>query len=112
MSIYKREKLVEEIRRQAGEFIAAEAARETLITPTRVTLSPDMKKATVFVSVYPETGEDSAFHFLRRKRTDFKHYVMKHTRIGRVPQFDFAIDIGEKNRLVIEDLSKKLDDKK
>ena len=108
MSQFRHERISEEIRRQAGKFIAEEAARETLITPTRVLVNPDMKKAIIYVSVYPQSGEESAYHFLRRKRTDFKHYVKKNTRMGRIPQFDFVIDEGEKNRLAIDQISQSL----
>lgn len=90
-----------EIRVQAGEFIAREANRNALITPTRVELSPDMKKAVVYFTVLPETQEEEALSFLRRKRSEFRAFLTSR-RFRRIPLVDFQIDLGEKNRRAID----------
>ncbi len=103
----RQKKVAEEIRKCAGDFIAMEAGRGNLITPTQVTVSPDLKKTTVYVSVFPTDQEEQAIHFLRRKRNDFRTYIKRHTHAKVLPFVDFEIDLGEKNRQVIEEISSK-----
>jgi len=101
MPSIRQEKVQEELRKLAGDFIAHESNRQSLITPTRVSISPDLKRATVFFTVLPENKEEEVLHFLRRKRTDFKSYLKKlHFKV--LPFIDFEIDHGEKNRQALD----------
>ena len=97
-------KINEELRKAAGDFVAREAGRESLITPTRADVSPDLKKATIYFTVIPDSAEENALNFMRRKRSDFKHYL-KRLHFKVLPFVDFQIDYGEKNRLEIEEIS-------
>ncbi len=69
----------------AGRYIAREAGRDTLITPTRATLSKDGKNATIFVSVFPEGQDDHALSFLMRHKDLFRNELKKTTRLARLP---------------------------
>ncbi|MEK7201029.1 MAG: ribosome-binding factor A [Patescibacteria group bacterium] len=93
---------------QAGAYIAREAGRSTLITPTRVALSKDGKDATIFVSVYPTTDTDNALAFLLRHKDLFRNSLRKSTRIGRIPYIRFEFDQGEANRQHIDDISREI----
>jgi len=104
MAFYE-EKISEFIRKSASEFLAREAGRNSLITVTHVTMGDNAQYATIYVSVLPESAEKSALDFLKRKRSEFKHYVKNHSRIGHIPFFDFEIDIGAKNSNRINELS-------
>ncbi|HVS79797.1 MAG TPA: ribosome-binding factor A [Candidatus Paceibacterota bacterium] len=108
--MYHDERLAEQIRELAAEFISREASKQSLITVTSVRLYDDNRNATVFFTAYPESHEKTALEFLKRKRPDFKEYVKRNAPIGRIPFFDFEIDLGEKNRQRIEELSQ--EDKK
>ncbi len=90
----------------AGGYIAREAGRSTLITPTRVALSPDRKNATIFVSVFPDEESDHALAFLARHRDEFRDYIKEHGRFGTLPFIKFDFDFGEKSRQRLDDLSK------
>jgi len=92
------EKLEKVVRKAAAEFLLRESNGASLITVTRVQFSKDGKYATILVTVLPEDKEDSALEFVQRKRSDFIEYVKGHTKIGRLPYFDFQIDSGEKHR--------------
>ncbi len=96
------ELLAREVAHAAGDFIARESNRLSLITVTKVTLSPDYAQATIFVSVFPETAEEEALDFLKRQRSHFRTWVAERLRFKRVPFFDFAIDYGEKNRQTVQ----------
>ncbi len=103
---YKNIKLEELIRQLAAEFLQRESNKSSLVTVTRVELAEKLNQATVLFTVLPEEKENEALEFVRRKRTDFRKYVTEHAKMGRIPFFDFDLDLGEKNRQRIEEISK------
>jgi ribosome-binding factor A len=106
MNSKKEEQIKEALRDAAAEFLIREANRISLITVTSVSVFDRGTKATIYVTVYPEKDEATVLDFLKRKRSDFKHFVENETRIMRPPHhFDFEIDLGEKNRQRIDELS-------
>lgn len=92
----------------AGRYIAREAGRNTLITPTRAVMSKDGKGATIYVSVYPEGQDDHAINFLMRHKDLFRNDLKKTTRLARLPYIRFEIDAGERARQHLDDISKDL----
>lgn len=103
----RQKKYAEEIRKHAGNFIAAEANRKSLITPTEVTVSPDLKQVTIYVSIFPIESEEMGIHFLKRKRNDFRTYIKQNGYTKVLPFVDFELDMGEKNRQTIDDILQK-----
>ena len=101
----RQKKVQEEIRKLTGEFIASESNRNSLITPTSVSLSPDFKNCTIFVTVFPESYEENALSFLKRQRSLFKTFAKRKMNLRVIPFFDFKIDNGEKNRQLIDEIS-------
>jgi len=99
------EKTISQLMELAARFFSLESNRTSLVTVTSASLSDNGKEATIFFTVYPEDKEASVVDFAKRKRTDFKHFVKDESRLGRIPFFDFEIDIGEKNRQRIDELS-------
>ena len=103
----KREtQVAEEIAHVAADFFSRESNRESLITVTRTILTPDMKHATIFFSVLPESQQESALNFAKRQRSEFRKYLYDNTRMGLRPIVDFEIDYGEKNRQRIDELTR------
>lgn len=94
----RRKKIAEEVAHRAGEFIAREASPQSLITVTRADVAPNLRNATIFVSVMPKDKTEEALRFLRRQRTYFHDYLKKKTVLRNVPTVDFQLDIGEENR--------------
>ncbi len=107
MSSIKEQRTEQIIRELAADFLQRESNRTSLVTVTGVTLADRMSKATILLSVLPEDRQDEAVKFAQRKRLEFKEYVKKHARIGKIPMFDFVVDYGEKNRQRIDELSTK-----
>ena len=89
----------------ASKFIQIESSGASLITVTDVRVTNNGKNALILFTVLPEDKMKTVEKFLERKRADFQEYVRKHSRIGRIPFFDFAIDLGEKNRQNIDRIS-------
>lgn len=104
MSEYRGEKIANHIRELAAVFIEREAGVTSMITVTRVELSPDNKKATIMISVLPREKEKAAYGFIKRNLGDLRKYVTKGLKINPIPFLDVEIDEGEKNRQKIDEL--------
>ena len=90
----------------AGDFFARESPVKALITVTHADISPTYKEVTVFISVLPHTMEEQALKFAKRARTDFRAYIKSQSRLHPIPVVDFEIDLGEKNRQRIDELTR------
>ncbi|MBC8465345.1 MAG: hypothetical protein H8D63_03180, partial [Parcubacteria group bacterium] len=60
--------------RLAAEFILAEASKASLITVTDCRIADNMRDMTILLSVLPESEEQHALNFLKRKRSQFREY--------------------------------------
>ena len=104
MSEYRSEKITNHIRELSATFIEREAGPTSMITVTRVILSPDNKRAKIMITVMPKEKEQAAFGFIRRNLGDLRKYVAKGLRVNPIPFLDVEIDEGEKNRQKIDEL--------
>lgn len=100
----RQEKVGELLRQCTAQFLEIESNRTSLITVTRCNVSPDLKQATVFITVLPKDRENTALDFAKRKRKDLRQYVKKNLRLKRLPFIDIEIDDGELNRQRIDEL--------
>src|SRR3989344_5470084 len=105
MSEQRSERMIEALREAAAEFLAREAGPQSLVTVTRTQLSDDRRHGIIFITVFPDTAEHSAVDFCQRKRSEFSSFFEKRVRGMRVPHVEFQIDIGEKNRQRLDELS-------
>ncbi len=106
MSTTRQEKMNEELAHRAGEFIQSIASPQSLITVTRADVSPDFKNATIFISVLPDSAERAAIGFINRNLHEFRDFLKKKLSIHSIPFCTFVIDMGEKNRQRIDELSR------
>ncbi len=106
--MYRQQKTIELLKHLASQFLERESSRNALITVTDATISDDYKEARIFFTVFPDNREEAVLDFVKRKRSEFKHYVKQNSQMGRIPFFDFAIDLGEKNRQHIDEISQKI----
>ena len=104
MNNIRNERITGIIRDLGARFLEEENNGSSLITVTNVELSPDEKHATISFTVFPDKLEKTALEFAKRKRSDFKSFVKSHSKLGKIPMFDFVIDMGEKHRQKIDDL--------
>lgn len=101
----KEEQTADLIRDLASEFINRESVRTSMITVLRTLISSDLRTAKILVSVFPAEQEKMALDFLKRQRSDFREYLKSHSKLRLIPFIDFDIDIGEKNRQKLQDIS-------
>jgi ribosome-binding factor A len=105
MQPFKEEKVEEHLKQLAAAFIQRESNYTSLITVTATKMADRLGRCTIYFTVLPEDKQDQVLDFLNRKRAEFKEYVKKHSRIGRLPSVQFALDFGEKNRQKIDLIS-------
>lgn len=101
----RQEKVRENIKNITAQFLEKESNRTSLITVTDTNVSKDLKKATVLITVLPDTQEQSALDFVKRQRSALRHFLQSKLKMRVTPFLDFAIDKGEKNRQRIDELS-------
>lgn len=100
----RNEKVANLIKELAALFLAREDNKTSLITVTSATCSPNLTRATIFITVFPVTAEKDALSFVRRKRSELRELLKKSIPIKVIPFIDIAIDLGEKNRQKIDEL--------
>lgn len=103
------ERAVSILLESAGRYIAREAGRSTLITPTRATFSRDRKNATIYVSVFPEGQDGKALEFLMRHKDLFRNELKKTARFARLPFIRFELDTGERARQHLDEVTRGLE---
>ena len=102
----RQDKVANFIKELCASFLARENNHTSLITVTSANVSPDLKRATIFMTVLPTSKEHEALEFVKRKRGELREYLKEHMTTKNVPFLDVAIDLGEKNRQKIDELLK------
>ena len=103
----RNEKVANNIKELAAQFlgrISDKNNKTSLITVMSATCSPDIKRATIFITVLPTSKENLALEFVKRKRGEIREFLKKNMSIKIIPFLDVAIDLGEKNRQKIDEL--------
>ncbi|MEK7227365.1 MAG: ribosome-binding factor A [Patescibacteria group bacterium] len=106
MKEIKKEIITEILHRLASEFAFEVGSSASMLTITRVELSPTGKEVKIFFTTLPEDQEDTALKFLERKTPKFYRYIRNESRIGIIQHVDFKIDYGERNRQRLDELGK------
>ena len=104
MTANRQQKMANLIKELGAEFLSRESNRASLITVTNCTISPDLKNATIFITVLPENKENAALGFAKRRRQEFRDHLKKTMQVKVIPFIDIEIDRGEKNRQKIDEL--------
>jgi ribosome-binding factor A len=107
---FKDDKKAHMLTELAAQYIAREAGRSTLITPTRTHISSDGRHATIFVSVYPTDEGEHAITFLMRHKDLFRNFLKSHARFPVLPFIVFEIDYGELNRQRLDEISGEIEE--
>ncbi len=101
MSTHHRIQRTEALAQITAQFFARESNGTSLITVTRADTSPDLKRATIYLSVLPESAEEDALRFAKRNANEIRAF-MRDNGIGMPPFLDIVIDYGEKNRQEVD----------
>jgi ribosome-binding factor A len=93
-------------------FIRNEANSNPMITVTNLDISPDLRRAIIFITTIPDGREEDALIFLKRNGTELRNYLKKKARIKYIPHLEFMVDAGEKHRQHMDELVRDLEEKK
>jgi len=102
--IPRNEKIAHTVKELTAQFLGRENDRTSLITVTGATVSPDLKRGTIFITVFPASKEEAALGFAKRKLGELREFLKENIPIKIIPFLDVAIDQGEKNRQKIDEL--------
>ena len=95
-----------------AKFIQIEANTNPMITVTHVTVAPDYRRVTVYITTIPDGREADALVFLKRSASEMRGYVKKKTNLKIIPHLEFAYDYGEKHRQHIDEIAQEIDHNK
>lgn len=100
------EQFEELIIRDLGQFFAREVEfpLECLVTVTQAKVTPDLKYATVWLSVLPEKFTGQCLKIATRSVREFEKKLFKKMATKFVPKVTFKIDITEKRAEEVEKL--------
>jgi ribosome-binding factor A len=101
---YKDEKSSSLITRFAAEYFSIESNKDSLITITKTDIFDRGRRALVFFTALPREKEEASLEFAKRRRQDFRRFIMDKKSFGFMPRIDFCIDLGEHNRQRIDEL--------
>ncbi len=100
----RQEKVNKLIKELIAGFLNRERSNASLISVTSINVSPDLKKATVFISVLPTSQEKTALLFAKRKKPEMREFLKQNMQTKNVPFLEVELDLGEKNRQKIDEL--------
>lgn len=103
------EQVSSELQHQLSEIINKELELPLgcLITIIRVSVSPDLKIAKVFVSILPENKRGTALDYLNRTTNFIRKKLKSKIHLYTLPELRFFVDENEiKRRAVTEALDK------
>jgi len=112
MPIDRRTKVASTLAEYTAIYIQQEANTDPLITVTSVDMSPDLKRAIIFVTTLPDGREADALIFLKRNANELRKFLKVKMRIKTIPHLDFMIDAGERHRQHMDDLVREIGEEK
>lgn len=102
-------KVTELIQELAATFIQQEANTDPLITVTSVDVSPDLRRAIIFITTIPDGREPDALIFLKRNGTNLRNFLKQKARLKHIPHLEFMVDAGEKHRQHMDELVREIE---
>ncbi|MEK7585023.1 MAG: hypothetical protein AAB455_00685 [Patescibacteria group bacterium] len=89
----KREgRAITQLSRLAAEFFARELAIHGILTVSRVALASEGRRATIFVTIFPDAAVAEGLHEARRLRRPLQEYIQEKVKAVRAPYLDVLID--------------------
>ena len=98
------------LREIVAKFVRQEANTDPLITITRVSVSPDYRKALVLFTTIPNNKEEDALIFMKRSGKDLRTFVKKNSNFKIIPFLEFMVDYGERHRQDIDEVVNEIGD--
>lgn len=91
-----------QIRSIAQDFFQKESSGISLITITKATITRDLEKCDIFMTVLPESKEKQALDFAKRLRGDLRDEIKNKLKIRKIPFVEIKLDEGERARQIMD----------
>lgn len=69
-----------------------EFPKETVVAVTRVNTSGDLKKATAYISIFPDSQRGSCLRMLQKRKSHIQHLLDQELKMYTVPRIQYTID--------------------
>lgn len=101
----RRTERIDSLLRDAVQQVLARGLQDPrisgLLTVTSVKISPDLRSATVLVSVFPEEKQDLTLHGLKAAAGHVRHEVASIIDMRKVPELIFRADLSLKKQAAV-----------
>ena len=103
---FRQEKIDSFLKGAAASFIERRIGANSgaIISVIKIKTSKDLRKAKIFVSIFPEDKEKEILPLLRKNLSDLRDCVKSQSKMKFLPFFEIKIDKSEKSRQKIEKL--------
>lgn len=85
-----------------------EFPKGVIATVTRVKVSPDLKYAKIFVSIFPSGQGEKILEFLEKNASHLQFLLAKKIVMKFVPKISFVLDVTEEEAEKIEEIFKEI----
>ncbi|GEM_PF-5730756 len=89
---HRTQKVEENLKRLAADFLRRESGLQSLITVVDVNFDSDKKRASIIISVLPQEKTATAFRFVNRQKIHFVKFLKKTARMKTIPTISFALE--------------------
>ncbi|MCD6234342.1 MAG: 30S ribosome-binding factor RbfA [Candidatus Marinimicrobia bacterium] len=108
----RQRQVASEIKHKLGEYFIREGkslTRDSLVSVSRVEMSPDLQYASIYVSIYPETAEgESVFREIRENTKQIRMFLARNIRLRLVPELkifkDDSMEYADRINKILRDL--------
>jgi len=94
----RKARVQDQMRDWVAEYYERHTSPAGIMTVTDFDMSPDMKYATIFISVLPEAAEKEVLAHADRELRNLREYIKTQAHMRVFPFFKVELDLGEKRR--------------
>lgn len=108
---HRRQQMESTLQKVIGKIFAtglADPRIRGMVSVTSVSVSPDMRNATVGISVIPQEYQKTTWHGIRHAAKHIQSLVLKQMKIRQVPRLDFVLDESLKKGAEVLDAIRKV----
>lgn len=93
---YRKEKVNELLKRNLAplvqDFVAKETKEDVLITVVRVSTDKNLKKAKIYLTVYPQKKASAILAELKKDKGQFRYILANKLTLFRMPEIEFILE--------------------
>ncbi len=84
---FRKEKIISLLEKIASSFIKSKIEAGVIVSVTMIELSKDLKRAKIFISVFPKNKEKEIFDLFQGKEKELRNYAKPRLKMKFLPSF-------------------------